>query len=394
MQISDMKKICFVVYNTYSLFNPKTTIAFGGAELRSTIFAKELAKNKRYDVSFIIDNCNQLPVERYGNITLLADRYDYSKNGIQSPLNTLINKLYNYSVKVRHRLFHSKENYNAHLKYYCLNKVNADIYFIFGFTQESIHVAEFCKLKSKKYFHCLTSDADIPAKEKCSNEITETFKNKMNAASGIIVQNNFQKNQLERDFNIKAILLKNPIIIPDVITKCDNGENKKILWVGKSNSTKRPLLFLELAKLNPEQKFVMVCNRNDEKMHATMLLNMPENIEFYERLSFQETEKLFSNASIFVSTSLFEGFPNTFLQAGKYSLPLISTGVNPDKYITEYNCGYVCSDDISEMSEKLSMLFTDEKLRSQLGLHHFDYLSKNHSSTSIIQQLSKIIEST
>jgi hypothetical protein len=287
-------------------------------------------------------------------------------------------------------LRYSKENYNSYLKNYYLKKVNADIYIVFGFTQESIHIIDFCKNNKKKVFNFITSDEQILNENSTSNEKMESFINNINSVTKIFVQNEFQKKKLETNFNIKTILLKNPVLINNKVQR--DSFDKKILWVGKSNSTKRPLLFLELAKLNPEKEFVMVCNNNDLKMHNVVILNMPKNITFFEKLSFLETEKLFASAYVFVSTSYVEGFPNTFLQAAKYSVPVISLGVNPDDYITHYNCGFVCSG-VNKISEKINEFYNDEKLQSQIGMHHFEYLNKNHNSVHIIKQLSEVIDS-
>jgi glycosyltransferase involved in cell wall biosynthesis len=56
------------------------------------------------------------------------------------------------------------------------------------------------------------------------------------------------------------------------------------------------------------------------------------NLEVLGFLPLQEVEKHFDRASVFVSTSEAEGFPNVFLQAMRRGIPIVSF-VDPDGII-------------------------------------------------------------
>jgi len=49
-------KICFIDWFAYPLFNPKSNIVFGGAQIQLYLLAKELAKNKNFKIFFLTDN--------------------------------------------------------------------------------------------------------------------------------------------------------------------------------------------------------------------------------------------------------------------------------------------------------------------------------------------------
>ena len=49
-------KACFIDWFAYGLFNPRSKIVFSGAQIQLYLLAQELAKNKKFAVSFLTDN--------------------------------------------------------------------------------------------------------------------------------------------------------------------------------------------------------------------------------------------------------------------------------------------------------------------------------------------------
>ena len=88
--------------------------------------------------------------------------------------------------------------------------------------------------------------------------------------------------------------------------------------------------------------FVMVMNRSVPKVWESVVQQLPANVRLLEKIPFSESDKLFEGALVLLNTSEFEGFPNTFLQAGKYGVPVLSLSVDPDEFITQTGCGLVC----------------------------------------------------
>ena len=259
-------------------------------------------------------------------------------------------------------------------------------------THESLAVIDFCKNNNKKYIQFIASDEELntDSQNKLGLKI-ENISDVINNATKIIVQNTTQKDLLFKNFSKESYLLKNPVVINKKFNP--NPKNNLIIWVGKSNTIKQPEIFVELARINPDLNFCMVCSIGSSEIHSKVKNNLPVNLSFIERISLSDVENLISKAKVFVSTSLFEGFPNTFLQAANYGLPVLSLIVNPDNYLTKYKCGFVCSNDLNELSDKLNILLKDDTLYNQYSKNHFEYLKSNHDAEEVVNNLLDLIHS-
>ena len=73
----------------------------------------------------------------------------------------------------------------------------------------------------------------------------------------------------------------------------------------------------------------MLMNRSDENIFKEVECAKSLNLEIIEWLPYRKAEALIAGAFALVNTSCFEGFPNTFLQAGKFGVPILSFEVDP-----------------------------------------------------------------
>lgn len=75
-----MTKVCFVMPFAYSLFNVNTNYVFGGLEVRASLFGKELAKIKEFEVSFAVFDQSQKPLEYYERGSVYTDCFYGKQN--------------------------------------------------------------------------------------------------------------------------------------------------------------------------------------------------------------------------------------------------------------------------------------------------------------------------
>jgi glycosyltransferase involved in cell wall biosynthesis len=143
------------------------------------------------------------------------------------------------------------------------------------------------------------------------------------------------------------------------------GKSIDLLWVSRCQPIKRPHLFLDLAQKLPDARCRMVCPREDAVLWESVRARAEAipNLEFIERIPYHEIQAVYDSAKIFVNTSEWEGWPNSFIQSGLGETALLSLDVNPDGLFGRYALGRFCGGDPARMIEDArSMLGSAEEL--------------------------------
>jgi glycosyltransferase involved in cell wall biosynthesis len=86
---------------------------------------------------------------------------------------------------------------------------------------------------------------------------------------------------------------------------------------------------------------------------------------------------LYSRASMLCCTSAFEGFPNTFLEAWSYGLPIVST-VDPDGLIARHELGKIAHDQ-SSLSSAIRLLSKNHAMFSRVSANARRHFRENYS---------------
>ncbi|GAH66051.1 unnamed protein product, partial [marine sediment metagenome] len=241
-----------------------------------------------------------------------------------------------------------------------LRKINPDI-----IIQRSAGVTTglssiYCLLFKKKFIYSISSDSNVNGKDE-KKILGKLFKFGFDYANYIVAQNYTQIKEIrkrKRNYKHNTFVIKNGIEIENEI----NQIKETILWVGRAIKLKRPEIFLKLAKLFPIERFVMICTKKDDVSYWNSIRKKAQkisNVVFYEYIPFNLIENFFKESKIFINTSIYEGFPNTFIQALKYKTPILSLNVNPDNILKKYKIGFSCNDDYNKLINNLSTLLED-----------------------------------
>jgi glycosyltransferase involved in cell wall biosynthesis len=165
-----------------------------------------------------------------------------------------------------------------------------------------------------------------------------------------------------------------------------------VLWVGRLEPWKNPEQFINLAREYPDRRFVMIApsfHRHEEygkRIHETAKL-VP-NLTLYDFIPYQTIDSYFKNASFYISTSEKEGFPNTFVQAAMFGIPVISLNVNPDDVLTEYGFGVFCENSFEKLVVSLKM---DDAQYSKLSENAYRYACDRHDIIEISDKIHTLL---
>ena len=204
-------------------------------------------------------------------------------------------------------------------------------------------------------------------------------------ADYIIGQAKYQDNLLNKNFDRKCdLIVKNFHPLP---TESINKSGKiKVVWIANFKSAKQPKIFVELARrFEPYSRacFIMV-GRNPEYLGN---YKITDNVKIVGSMEIDDVNELLTKSHIFVNTSLYEGFPNTFIQAWMRKVPVVSLNVDPDDVLKEKKIGFH-SKNFNQMIKDISKLIDNKQFRLEMGERAQQYAFENHS----LKNIEKIVE--
>jgi glycosyltransferase involved in cell wall biosynthesis len=186
--------------------------------------------------------------------------------------------------------------------------------------------------------------------------------------------------QPKRDFK-KLRVITNPLNLNSKEIDFEKKQ-KTILFVGRiSEYQKRLSLIIEMWKM------ILIAKKYDDWNLKIVgdgedLEAIKEEAKNLDRIYFEgrkESESYFEEASIFIMTSAFEGFPMTLaesLKKGCVPIAMDSFLSISDIIENEKNGFIIPNGDINTMAEKIQMLMTDEPLRNEIALNGLESVKR------------------
>lgn len=427
-------KICFVCLYAYPLFKPSIGTAFGGSEVRAWLLATGLARNPAHDVSVVVFDHGQPRMERIGAVSV----YPHSFHRPTAPRNSRWPTVWKYLVRLPRfpfvaiqriepaillelpvalargllrragnalrRLakpslwFGPYEIVRGRTRVY--ERIDADVYCVMGVGEFTAEVAAYCAAFGKKLVLLANSDENFSDGYFPGSSATNSDGSRgdacyrvVMAADFIVTQTDSQRELLRSRFGRDSITIRNPVDL-SAPRRADAPEiqNDRIaLWLGRADRIKQPDALLALARMLPDIRFVMVMNCSDPEIFEQVVQQTPGNVRLFERLEYREAERLFARALALVNTSTFEGFPNTFLQAAKHGVPLLSLNVDPDGFITAHRCGLVASGNIAALAQGLRTLRDERDTWRTCSANARRYVEMNHDLDASVRELDALL---
>jgi glycosyltransferase involved in cell wall biosynthesis len=208
-----------------------------------------------------------------------------------------------------------------------LEAADADIYYSRSASMWLGVIAQFCRRRGRRVIYAGASDKDfVPGQGGQIRYARDRwlYRRGLAAADAIVAQNELQR------ATCKATYGREPVVIPSCyeLPERKAAAEDLVLWVGTLHVNKRPELLLDIAERLPRRRFVMVGGPGPnaalyEEIRARAA-RLP-NVEFKGFLPLAEVEPWFDRARVLVNTSVYEGTPNTFLQAWARGIPTVGT---------------------------------------------------------------------
>ena len=363
----NLKRICIVAHYAYGAITGERTGHFGGVERQVSLLAQWLV-SRGYGVSLLTWGDGRPGDQDVGGIRVIKMcRRDAGVPGM--------------------RFFHPRwTSLNG-----AMSRADADLYYQNCAEYVTGQVALWCKAKGRRFVYSVASDPDcepsLPKMETLRERVL--YRYGLLRADRVIVQTRKQQKMMKDGFGVDARIL--PMACPappEARMKAANAEGSRkfrILWVGRISRIKRPEMILDIARMIPDVSFEIVGAPDQEDEYSRCLhqtaRNLP-NVTFHGRLPRDRMPDMFQSASLLCCTSAWEGFPNTFLEAWSYGLPVVST-VDPDGLIGTEGLGAVIGDPASARSA-IEKLRRDVEFRKSISENAWRYYLENHTLETVM----------
>ncbi|MFV0530342.1 MAG: glycosyltransferase family 4 protein [Flavobacteriales bacterium] len=175
--------------------------------------------------------------------------------------------------------------------------------------------------------------------------------------------------------NLKnSLTIPNPIIF-EIQEKSADYSNKTILSVGRIHYQKGFDLLIDIwekiEKRFPDWNLKIVGRREGVKDNLDEIIEK-KNLNRIKMISAtKDIQKYYYESSLYVSTSRYEGFPLTFLEAQACGLPIVSfdCSTGPSEIIKDNEDGLLATYlDEQDLADKLMILMKDEEKRREFGV--------------------------
>lgn len=353
-------KILFLLHSYYK-FNQ------GGAELQIKFIAEYLI-SKNFEVHYVF---------------LHNQKINYLDNGIN--LRSIVKK------PILDKIFGKIIYYNNLMS--IIKDIQPDIIYHRHLSSFAYPVLNYCKKNNCKSFLHLALQSDVEKtftiNKKIISSIIDTYcKRKiLKNFDNIIAQAKYQDELLKLNYKRKAnLVLANMHPYPDRDLK--KSENLKILWIANLKEWKQPSLFVKLSKLLSIKNVEFIMIGRDSNDTETKLLkkeiNSITNLTYLGEKELDFVNNLLSESHIFVNTSLYEGFPNTYIQAWMREVPVVALNVDPDNVIKINNLGFH-SNNFETMVKNVEELIKNTSLREEMSKNAKEYAFKKHGLKNIEQ---------
>lgn len=356
--------ICFVAPQAWPVLSGDTSIALaGGAEVQQSVIAPALAA-RGYRVSMIC--------------------LDYGQPEGAVVRGVTVHKAYQPDEGIRVVRFvfpRMTKLWDA------LKRVDADAYYQRTSSVTTGITAAFCRRHGRYAIYAGASDVDF-VRGRQDIELARDrriYEWGLKRVDRVFVQNEAQRETLRDNYGIEGVLIPNCYAPPPGERAGRHG--KYVLWVATVRASKRPELFLELARRLPQYRFVMIGGsdpgRKAEEYHASIreAAKAIPNLDFKGFMPFAAAEAWFDGARVMINTSAYEGFPNTFLQSWSRAVPTVAffdTGSRVNGLPA-----YDRVDDIDEMTQRVDRLMREDILWQQSSQRVEAFFRESHSVEAI-----------
>jgi glycosyltransferase involved in cell wall biosynthesis len=374
MMLPQNSHVCFICPYIEAYLKPGSRKNVGGAQRQQHLLATRL-REEGHTVSFI-------SFERNGETYERIDGFDVWKT-----LPTTSDPVRGLETFVK--LFRS------------IRRVDADVFYARGNPPLCILSSYCCSLLGKPLVYGVANDSNIELARLSSHHelfrytlLKLLYLSAIRRADHVISQTDYQWSLLRDVFGIESTVIPNGYTVPPDDDVVPQSERSSVLWVGCLESNqKRPDRFLQLAESLPDVDFRMIgWSYSSDKAYREKIVQHADtlsNLTFTGFVPPDRIDQYYSRAVMLVNTSEYEGFPNTFLEAWRFGVPVVSLNHTLDGVLTEQGVGYYAGT-MDELSRIVARLWNKRDEAAMTGRKGRQYMKDNYALDIVFEDYTQI----
>ena len=372
MRLPPDAHICFICPYIEPYLKPGSGTHVGGAERQQHLLAKALRERGR-DVSFITFEGDD---ERYEQI----DGFDCWKT--LPPTNDV-----RRAPTVLWRLLRS------------IRRVDADVFYVRGNPPLGILSSYCCSLLGERLVYVVANDSNVELSRlsKHHGMFEHTlpklgYLDAMRRAERVVAQTDHQQAILRDVLGIESTVIPNGYTVPEETELRPAKERSHALWVGSLDpDQKRPERVLELADRLPDVTFRVIGSTIDESYRDRFVerASSRPNLLFEGFVPPDEIDRYYRDAVVLFNTSEYEGFPNTFLEAWRFGVPVASLNEVLDGVLEREEVG-IHAGSMDELERVIAALWNDRDRTDRLGSAGRRYLEDNYALDAVVSEYAAV----
>lgn len=277
-----------------------------------------------------------------------------------------------------------------------MRRADADVYYQNCAEYVTGQVAMWCRRHSRKFVYSVANDPDCDVRLPEMRSLRERvlYRYGLNHADRVIVQTRKQQKMLRKGFQRESNVIPMPCPGPSDVeyAACDRNRNgsRRVLWIGRICEQKRPDRLLDVAEICPDLPFDLVgpAGDSDYARKVCERARTLKNVTVHGAASRDRVADFYRRAKVMCCTSDFEGFPNTFLEAWSYGVPIVST-VDPDGLITGKGLGAVGTD-VPQLAAGIRELMASPQQWQRASQTSREYFAANHAIDEAMARFERV----
>jgi len=367
--------ICFVAHHAYGAISGRPTGHIGGIERQQALMARWLAA-RGYRVSLLTWDEGQADEQRIAGVRVIKMcRRDRGLPGV--------------------RFFHPR--WTSLVR--AMRRADADVYYQNCGEYVTGQVAAWCRRHHRKFVYSVASDPDVdpalPMMKGCRERVL--YRYGLRRADRVIAQTRYQQQRLLEGWGVESVVIPMPcpgpaeVRVPRAVPR-GGSEPPRVLWIGRIGTEKRLEWLLEVAARCPDVQFEIVGGPyHAEREYAENLLQRARslrNVAVHGYVPYDQTPRFYREAALLCCTSVFEGFPNTFLEAWSHAVPVVST-FDPDGLIAARRLGAVAKD-VAGLIAAIEDLLASPQRYTQASRNARRYYLENHTVEAVMPRFEAV----